>query len=336
METKNNPEVAVVILNFNTKDLLDQLIPFVLKSTYTNMVLWVADNASSDGSLDLVKEKFPTVRTLEISENLGYAGGYNYALQQITADYYILLNSDVEVPPNWIEPLVNLAESDQTIACIQPKIKDYYKRDYFEYAGASGGYLDKYFYAFCRGRIFETLERDEGQYNDTKEVFWATGACLFVRAGHFHEVGGFDTDFFAHMEEIDMCWRLKNAGYIHYVCPQSEVYHMGGGTLASGSKRKHFLNYRNNLIMIIKNADGMLSLHLLKRMVLDGISAIVALLKGQTQVPGAVWSAHMAVWGKLGYWKAKRTKDRKAAVRLFPKSVVFQYFVRGKKKFSDL
>jgi GT2 family glycosyltransferase len=333
-----NPSVAVVILNYNTKDLLELLLPKVLKSSYAHMELWVADNASRDGSVDRVREKFPDVHCLAMDVNRGYAGGYNEALKKIKADYYVLLNSDVEVEADWLEPMVELAESDDRIACIQPKILDYYRRTHFEYAGASGGYIDRYYYPYCRGRLFDTLEEDKGQYNESIEVFWATGACLFISSQAFDKAAGLDSDFFAHMEEIDLCWRLKRMGYKHFVCPQSVVYHMGGGTLSSGSKRKYMLNYRNNLIMVIKNLpERKWWRAMLWRMSLDGISAIQFLVKGKFQTVHAILLAHYQIWSRLKYWRSKYQRELdKTRVEPGSVSIVWAYFIKGKKHYSEL
>ncbi len=233
------PEVAVVILNYNTRGLLEQFIPKVLQSTYPNLKLVIADNASSDGSADWVQQHYPKVQLIRLAENLGYAAGYNQALQNVHTPYYVLLNSDVEVTPGWLEPLVHMMQSNPDIAACQPKIMAYHQRDSFEYAGASGGWIDAYGYPFCRGRVFDTLEKDLGQYDNPAEIFWASGACLMVHADRFHEANGFDPDFFAHMEEIDLCWRLKNEGFQVWTCPLSTVFHMGGGTLSQQNPKKH-------------------------------------------------------------------------------------------------
>ena len=225
-----NPKVAVVVLNYNTQALLEKYLGDILASDYDNMDVWVVDNASKDDSVSFLKSQFQEqVHILVSEENRGYAGGYNWALSQIDAEYYVLINSDVRVSKNWLYPLVSLAKKNSKIGAIQPKILDDKKTQFFEYAGASGGYIDKWGYPFCRGRIFDTLEKDTGQYDDARPIFWASGACLFVRSEAFKKSGGFDADFFAHMEEIDLCWRMQNLGYQIYVEPKSEVYHLGGG-----------------------------------------------------------------------------------------------------------
>lgn len=334
------PKVAIVILTYNNKPFIERFMPSVLATTYANKEVWVADNASTDGSAAYTYEHFPEVKILESSTNLGYAGGYNWALNQIEADYYVLLNSDVRVTPNWVNPLVELALSNPKVGAMQPKILDAKDTDKFEYAGACGGYLDKWGYAFCRGRIFDFLETDNGQYNDVQKVFWATGACLFVSAKAYKEVGALDADFFAHMEEIDLCWRLQRAGYEVYVNPNSVVYHVGGGTLSEGSERKYLLNFRNNLILLSKNDSSVFwFLKLLGRMVLDGISAFKFIVDGKANLFFVVLKAHKEFWMSFRTTLAKRKFVQKlgnTTVELYPKSIVWSYFVRKKKKFSDL
>lgn len=334
------PKVAIVILNYNTKALLERFLPGVLATEYANKEVWVVDNASSDESAKYVYESFDDVKLLETQKNKGYAGGYNWALDRIEADYYVLLNSDVRVPANWLNPLVELAVSNKQIAAIQPKIKDAVHTEKFEYAGASGGYLDKWGYPFCRGRVFDTLETDKGQYEEVQEVFWATGACMFVRSDAYHAAGGLDEDFFAHMEEIDLCWRLKKMGFGVFVQPRSVVYHIGGGTLAEGSDRKYFLNFRNNLFLLSKNLDGAFWLvTILWRMVLDGVSAFKFLAEGKASLFSTIIKAHFAFWGALGDVLKKRNAVKKLGetkTELYSHSVVWQYFAKGKKKFSDL
>ncbi|MEO6303690.1 MAG: glycosyltransferase family 2 protein, partial [Bacteroidia bacterium] len=248
----NIPAVAIIILNYNGKIFLEKFLPNIIQNSPGHKI-YVADNGSTDDSISFLKENYKQVNVIDLKANYGYAKGYNLALKQVPEDYYVLLNSDVEVASNWIEPVIDLMQKNENIAACQPKLIDFKNRDLFEYAGASGGYIDKYGYPFCRGRIFNSLEQDKGQYNTTAEVFWATGACLFVKAKAFWQVNGFDGDYFAHMEEIDLCWRLKNVGYSIYVQPASVVYHVGGGTLNKLSSRKTFLNFRNNLITLTKN-----------------------------------------------------------------------------------
>lgn len=332
METPT--KIAVVILNYNGIHWLKKFLGDVVQKS-TNAEIIVADNASTDDSVNYVTVNFPSVKIIKNKTNNGYAGGYNNALQQISAEYYVLLNSDVEVTENWISPIIDLMDSDKSIAACQPKIKKFDDKDYFEYAGACGGYLDKYGYPFCRGRIFESLEEDKGQYNDATEVFWASGACLFLRSDAFYEVGGFDWDFFAHMEEIDLCWRLKNKGYKIMCEPKSTVYHVGGGTLNSGSTFKTYLNYRNNLLMLYKNLAPEYRFSIIfQRMILDGLSAVKFLLSGKPLHIFSILRAHIKYYTLLGTFKKKRPENYQA--ELFPKSVVYLYFVKRLKTYNQL
>ncbi|MDO9001195.1 MAG: glycosyltransferase family 2 protein [Bacteroidota bacterium] len=336
------PSVAVVILNFNGKDFLEKFLPSVLENSQSHSI-YVADNGSNDDSVSYLKTYFPQVKLIEIEINCGFAKGYNTALKQITTDYYVLLNSDVEATQNWIAPIINLMQSDEKIAACQPKLLDFKNKNFFEYAGASGGYIDKYGYPFCRGRIFNSLEKDVNQYDDTREIFWATGACLFVKAKAFWEVNGLDDDYFAHMEEIDLCWRLKNVGYSIFVEPKSIVYHVGGGTLNKISSRKTFLNFRNNLITLTKNdSSNFLFFKLIYRLKLDAIAAFKFLVDGQPKHFFAVIRAHFAYYSELPKTLSKRKKLKQQPTFKFNKSsiyngnIVFDYFLKKKKKFSDL
>ncbi len=333
--------VSVVILNWNGKDLLSRFLPGIIRHSGKAEIV-VADNASTDGSVAMLGEKFPTVRIVQNSKNGGFAKGYNDALQEIKADYYVLLNSDVEVSPNWLDPLIRLAESDPTVAACQPKILDYKNKSRFEYAGAAGGFIDKFGYPFCRGRIFDSFENDEGQYNDTREVFWATGACLFVRSDAFHRQQGLDEDFFAHMEEIDLCWRLKNEGFKIMYCAESTVYHIGGGTLSKSNPKKTFLNFRNSLILLCKNhAPGFFWLKLLFRMILDCVAGLKFLFAGDVRHCLAVVHAHLSFYKTFGRTMSKRHSQRRQIVRysttaLYRKCIVIDYYLLGKNKFSEL
>lgn len=335
------PKVAIVILNYNTRPLLERFLDGVLATEYANKEVWVVDNASTDDSVAYVKQHHTdSIQLLVSPENYGYAGGYNWALDQIEADYYVLLNSDVRVPANWLKPLVEMAIANKSVGAIQPKILDAKQPELFEYAGASGGYLDKWGYPFCRGRIFDTLEEDKGQYNEPQEVFWATGACMFVRAEAFHNAGKLDAYFFAHMEEIDLCWRMQRMGYKVMVQPRSEVFHVGGGTLAEGSDRKYFLNFRNNLVLIAKNhSSAFWFFIILWRMVLDGVSAVKFIVDGKASLFITIIKAHFAFWGKfhtiLGKRRWVKTLGTEEAT-LYPKSIVWQYFAKGKKVFTDI
>jgi len=278
---KNAPLVSIVILNWNGKKLLQKFLPFVLESTYVNKRIIIVDNASTDDSIAFLKVQFPMVEILINVSNEGFAKGYNTALKLVQSDYYILLNNDVEVTPGWIEPVIALMESDVTIAACQPKIMCYKNRNYFEFAGACGGWMDNLGYPFARGRVFDVLEKDYGQYDTAEPCFWASGAALFVKATCYHAVGGLDEFFFAHQEEIDFCWRLQLAGYKVYVQPASVVYHIGGGTLAKENSLKTFLNFRNNLVMLVKNMPVTKAVFTIAgRMILDGIAAFKSLLSG--------------------------------------------------------
>ncbi|CAG5012098.1 hypothetical protein DYBT9275_05105 [Dyadobacter sp. CECT 9275] len=326
---------AIVILNYNGRHYLEKFLPNIIEHS-AGYEIWIADNASTDESLQWLKDFYPSVHTLRIQENKGYAGGYNYALKHISARYYILLNSDIEVTDNWIEPVISFMDADRHIAACQPKIRAYDLPTHFEYAGAAGGYMDYLGYPFCRGRIFDTREEDTGQYDDVQDVFWATGACLFVRAEAFHEAGGFDESFFAHMEEIDLCWRLLNAGHRVTYCGMSTVYHVGGGTLHKSNPKKTFLNYRNNLIMLFKNLPlGRRWKTIFFRLILDGISSVRFMAAGAWPDVLAIVRAHFAFYRMIPFLvkSHKRTTYR---APLYYRSVVWEYFILGKHKFSQL
>lgn len=316
--------VAVVILNYNGRNFLEKFLPSVLNNADGCEII-VADNASTDDSIEFLRKTYPSIRLIELPKNLGFAGGYNAALEQISAEYYVLLNSDVEVTPNWIRPIIDLMSTNPQIAACQPKIKSFHQKTHFEYAGAAGGYIDWLGYPFCRGRVFDSYEEDLGQYNDTKEVFWATGACLFVRAAVFHKLGGFDELFFAHMEEIDLCWRLKNAGNQIFYCSKSVVFHVGGGTLHKSNPHKTYLNYRNGLAMLYKNLPThKLVFTLLIRLILDGISGIKLLFDGSLADFLAVIKAHFAFYAMIPKLERKSPKE---VSQIYQKSIVLEYFV---------
>ena len=333
---------AVVVLNFNGKAFLEKFLPGIIRHSAPHRVI-VADNGSTDGSLELMQQHFPATRVVENKGNFGYAQGYNLALKKIQADYYVLLNSDVEVTENWITPVLSLMTENKRIAACQPKILDYAQRTRFEYAGAAGGYIDTFGYPFCRGRLFNSLEEDRQQFDDAREVFWATGACLFVKTEAFWQAGGFDDDYFAHMEEIDLCWRLKNLGYSVYVAPASVIYHIGGGTLNKLSSRKTFLNFRNNLSTLTKNHPAsLLFIKIIYRLVLDGVAAFKFLFDGQPRHFWAVLRAHFAYYGWLpAILKKRRVMKEKPGFRfstshMYKGNIVAEYFLRGKRKFSEL
>lgn len=311
-----------------------------MASTYSNKRVVVADNASTDDSMDYVKNNYPTIECLYNLSNQGFAGGYNWALKQVAADYYVLLNSDVSVTPDWIEPVITMLESDTRIAACQPKILSYHHPALFEYAGAAGGWIDSLGYPFSRGRVFDICEKDEGQYNDPQPVFWASGASMFVRAKVFHELGGLDDSFFAHQEEIDLCWRMQLAGYSIMSCPQSVVYHVGAGTLPRGG-RKVFLNFRNNLLMLGKNLHWKEKLWKLPlRFTLDGISAWKGLFAGDTDFFKAIVKAHWAVvliWCKGRAQKSGQVpKPMKQLVGVYTGNVVWKYFIRKQTRFQEI
>ena len=330
-------EVAIVILNYNGRDYLRKFLPILLRYSKGYRTI-VADNASTDNSVDILQQEFPEVELLQLKENYGYAGGYNKALEQIKAPYYLLLNSDVEVTDGWLDPMVRLLESDPQIAACQPKILSYHQPTHFEYAGAAGGFLDTLAYPFCRGRIFETLEEDRGQYNENIPIFWASGACLLVRADLFHQAGGFDDRFFAHMEEIDLCWRFHSAGYKVYACGQSKVFHVGGGTLPKDNPRKTFLNFRNGLWMLIKNsAPIQLGWKLPMRLLLDWLAVLHFLKKGQTKDGQAVLKAHVELFLHI-LWRKKKQKSskKKKGAPFFQGSIIWFYYIRRVSEFRQL
>lgn len=334
-------KVAVVILNWNGKSLLQQFLPSVVKHS-TGAGIYITDNASTDDSVAFVRENYPQINVIQNPDNGGYSRGYNQSLTQIDAEYFVLLNSDVEVTENWLDPIIALMESDESIGACQPKIKDHKKPTYFEYAGAAGGYIDKYGYPFCKGRLFYTLEEDLGQYNENSEVFWASGACLVTRASLFHEVGGFDESLFSHMEEIDYCWQLKNCGYKIMYCASSEVLHLGGATLETSNPKKTFYNFRNSLFVAFKNLpSNRVASVILTRLVLDGIAGIRYGVGFQFKHLVAILKAHIAFYKALPLLKQQREElSKKVKTKnTFPSynsSIVSDYFLKRKKKFSNL
>lgn len=335
------PSVAIVILNWNGKHYLQQFLPSVTKTTYPNYRIIVADNASSDQSLSFLKSEYPEIEILAFKENLGFAGGYNEALQHVKSDYYLLLNSDVEVQPGWLEPMVALLESDKSRAACQPKILSYHNKHLFEYAGACGGWLDEFGYPFARGRVFDVCEIDNAQYDTAEQVFWATGAAMLIRTEVFHQMHGFDEYFFAHQEEIDLCWRIQLAGYKVFCCPQSVVYHVGGGTLPRGNSRKTLLNFRNNQIMLAKNLCWSEKWWKIPfRLMLDQVSALKGLLSGEGGYFIAIWKAHLAFcyWIVFGNkkWKAKNRVPMRQLTGVYHGNLAWQHFVRKKKLFSEI
>jgi len=331
-------KIAVVILNWNGKTFLEKFLPNVVECSTDVAEVIVADNASTDDSVDFLNQHFPTIRLIQNAENGGFSKGYNDALKQIDADYFVLLNSDIEVTKNWIQPVIDLMESDPKIAVCQPKIRSYYEREKFEYAGGAGGFMDKFGYPFCRGRIFDTTEIDTGQYDDVCEIFWATGAAMFVKASIYKEFGGLDEDFFAHMEEIDFCWRVKNAGYKVMYCPDSTVFHVGGGTLPKSSPRKTYLNFRNNLSLIYKNSSNRFFVFFM-RIILDDMAAVKFSLGGSFGDFAAVYKAYFHFFKMLPKNRKKRKQQktiRKKLVGLSPFSIVWKYYVKKQKTFDQL
>lgn len=334
------PAVAIVILNYNGRNYLEKFLPSVIISTYQNKKIIVADNGSTDDSVAFLKLNFPTVEIILLEKNFGFAGGYNEALKKVDADYYILLNSDVEVTANWVEDLIALMESDKKIAACQPKILSYIEKNKFEHAGACGGWIDTLGYAFARGRIFDICEDDNGQYNTNAKIFWATGAALCIRAELFNAMNGFDAYLFAHMEEIDLCWRLQRKGYLIYCCASSVVYHLGGGTLNKTNSRKTYLNFRNNLIILLKNfsfSEAVWKIPL--RILMDWLFALKSLIQGDVKSFAAVFKAHGSIikWIFLHHPKQKLPLYKINVLHgVYKSSLVWNYFIKKKKHFSEI
>lgn len=332
-------EVAIIILNWNGKTYLEKFLPFVLATTYKNFRVVLADNASSDDSIQFVKEKFPAVEIIINAKNDGFAGGYNWACGIIKSDYYVLLNSDVEVEPGWLQPIIELMEENENIAACQPKILQYAARYTFEYAGACGGWIDQFGYPFARGRVFHDCETDKGQYENAQKCFWATGAAMVIKAKAYHEAGGLDESFFAHQEEIDLCWTLQELGYEVWVQPKSIVYHVGGGTLPKASVYKTYLNFRNNLTMLYKHLSvGNLLWVMPIRFALDAVAAYRELFKGNGSQFLAIAKAHFTFF-KWVFTKKLRKKRVNSSIKLtgfYYGSLVLDYFVRGKKTFNQI
>ncbi|BFM45004.1 glycosyltransferase family 2 protein [Flavobacterium sp. CFS9] len=328
-------KIAVVILNWNGVKLLEQFLPSVIRFS-EGAQIYVADNASTDDSIDFVKNNFPSIKIVENTGNHGFAKGYNDALQHIDAEIYALVNSDIEVTENWLTPILETFENEKLTAIIQPKILDYKNKEYFEYAGAAGGFIDKYGFPFCRGRIFDTIEKDNGQYDDNCELFWASGACFFIRSEVYHELGGFDETFFAHQEEIDLCWRAANEGHVIKYVSGSTVYHVGGATLQQGNPRKTFLNFRNSLLMLVKNLPKKrLFFVIFFRMVLDGIAGIRFLTQGKFGHTFAILKAHFSFYCiSLKY--LKKRKDFQIQEYYMVKSIVYLYYLKKLQVFKEI
>jgi len=334
------PKVAVVILNWNGRFFLEKFLLSVYNSMYANLEIVVGDNGSTDGSVDYVRDNFPQVKIIQNRENLGYAGGYNAVLKHVDADYYALLNSDVEVSPGWIDPIIRYMEAHPNIAAAQPKIKAYHDRRLFEYAGAAGGFLDRFGFPFCRGRVMQHIEEDHGQYDDARTIFWASGAALFIRKSCWLEAGGFDGDYFAHMEEIDLCWRLQRLGYRIGYCPDAEVYHVGGGTLAPSNPTKTYLNFRNSLFTLQKNlplAQGAIAVFC--RLWIDLAAIFRFLAQGKFKDAWAVSRSHQSFF--YAFFKTDQKRRQLANHTGRPKgiyrgSVAWAFFAGGKKTFNKL
>jgi GT2 family glycosyltransferase len=325
-------KIAVVILNWNGVKLLEEFLPSVIQYS-PEATIYLADNASTDDSISFVMANFPTVKIVKNNENLGFAGGYNEALKHIEAETFALVNSDIEVTENWLKAIIETFEKEPLTAIIQPKILDYKNKEYFEYAGAAGGFIDKYGYPYCRGRIFETIEKDKGQYNDSCEIFWASGACFFIRSAVYNELKGFDAVFFAHQEEIDLCWRAFNKGYKIKYAPESVVYHVGGATLQQGNPRKTFLNFRNSLLMLTKNLPKKSVYWILVcRMLLDGLAGIQFIFKGKFSHFAAILKAHYSFYRlfSTNYNKREAIQSKKYYT---VRSIVYNYFVNNGKVF---
>lgn len=329
-------KTAIVILNWNGQQLLERFLPAIIEHSSHLAEIYVADNASSDSSVAYVQEHFKNVHIIENTVNGGYAKGYNDALKHIKADLYVLLNSDVKVTKDWLAPMVDLFKNTN-IGAAQPKIKDLNNPSYFEYAGAAGGYLDYLGYPYCRGRVFDRCEEDKGQYDDSVEVQWASGACLFVRASYFWEAGAFDESYFAHQEEIDLCWRIKNKGYSIVACGKSEVFHLGGATLPSANPKKTFYNFRNTLFNIVKNVGGFKALFIVSlRLLLDGVAGIKFLLSGKPKHVVAIIKAHLSFYVHLPELLQKRMRLSSSLPYGSVPSIIWCYFVQKKKSYKDL
>ena len=326
--------IAIVILNWNGKQLLEQFLPSILKySDPSYSTIYVADNASTDNSIAFIKEQYPQITIIQNSSNGGYAKGYNDALKDVKEEIYALVNSDIEVSENWLVPIREMYLSQKDIAIIQPKILDFKQKDTFEYAGAAGGFIDKYAYPFCRGRVFNSIEKDHGQYNDTLPIFWASGACFFIKNEVFHKLKGFDEDYFAHQEEIDLCWRAQNLGLSIYYNGHSTVYHVGGATLNDLNPQKTYLNFRNSLFNLVKNTPkkGVFFL-IFTRLVLDGIAGVKFMLELKPRHTYAIIRAHFRFYIMLSSILKKRSNNQKSSY-YHTKSIVWDHFVKGKKEF---
>lgn len=334
--------IALVILNWNGLKHLETFLPSILATQYENKKVYVIDNASTDESILFLQNNFPAVEIIKNSQNLGYAGGYNQGLKAIKEPFWLLINSDLAVEPNWIEPLLTFALENPQTAALQPKILSYKEPKQFEYAGAAGGFFDVWGYPFCRGRIFDNCEMDNHQYETTVNCFWASGACMFIRKDAFWEVGGFDPDFFAHMEEIDLCWRLQNQGYQIAVIPQSVVYHLGGGSLAYGNPKKTYLNFRNSLAVLTKNCIWYeLPFKLIGRLLLDFPAGVKFFLEGNKADALAIVKAHWHYFFHLKKWIGKRNaqpnkKSMKKLEGVYRQLLPWTFYLKNKRTFDQI
>jgi len=328
-------KIAIVILNWNGRKLLEQFLPSVIRFS-AEATIYVADNASTDSSVEFVHNNFPSVKIIKNTHNHGFAKGYNDALKHVNAEIYALVNSDIEVSENWLKPIIETFDTEKNTAIIQPKILDFKNKEYFEYAGAAGGFIDKFGYPFCRGRIFDTLEKDNGQYDNNCELFWASGACFFIRKEVYHELGGFDESFFAHQEEIDLCWRAQNDGHVIRYNYQSVVYHVGGATLEEGNPKKTYLNFRNSLLMLVKNLPKKgLFFVIFFRMILDGIAGVRFLTKGKWKHSLAILHAHFSFYCvSLTYLKKRKYFQMQQYYTV--KSIVFLYYIKKLTIFKEI
>jgi len=330
-------KVAIIILNWNGKELLKQFLPSVIANSKSEATIYVADNASTDDSVLFLKQNFPSIKIIQNAENGGYAKGYNDALKNLSEDIFVLLNSDVEVSPNWLSPIISEFKKDTNLVAAQPKILDFKRKNYFEYAGAAGGFIDQLGYPYCRGRIFNSIEEDTKQYNDVFKIFWATGACLFVKKEAFHAVGGFDEDFFTHQEEIDLCWRLQSKGGLIKYIGHSKIYHVGGATLNAANSKKTFYNFRNTLLMLLKNVKGNHVWFLIFiRLILDGLAGIQFLFQGKWKHTLAIIKAHFSFYSLFPSFLIKRKKYASDLKYFKIKSVVWKYYIAKKRTFSKL
>jgi GT2 family glycosyltransferase len=335
-------KIAIAILNWNGKKYLQQFLPFLIKYSPSSISkIWIIDNASNDDSIDFIEKEYPSIGIVLLDKNYGFTGGYNKGLAEINAEYFLLLNSDIEVSENWLNPLLNIMENDKKIGVCGPKLLDYNYRNKFEYAGASGGFLDKYGYPFCRGRIFDSIETDNSQYNKNIECFWITGAALMIRANLYKSFNGFDDSFFAHMEEIDLCWRIQNANYKIMCIPESAVYHIGGGTLPKINHKKTYLNFRNNLFLLYKNLPNEnLKTVFFKRFFLDQLAVVKMFLQGNYKHAASVYKAYFDFFFKINaikkYRKTANNKPLKSLKGFYSESIVNKYFLKGINKYSEL